>query len=141
MSVDRIEIKNYCSKDKAKIFHFVKSSNRRFNLADMPTSAKEISKGNLIKFVFRNPNFKPEKNVYEAWRGNELLGIMFLRINNKQGELPVFMIKEYQLDRVGSLLLTKAEEVFSAAEIKDISIGCGVPRYPLVSWLMLLHRR
>ena len=68
MSVDRIKIKNYCSKDKAKIFHFVKSSNRRFNLADMPTSAKEISKGDLIKFVFRNPNFKPE-NVYEAWRG------------------------------------------------------------------------
>jgi len=64
---------------------------------------------------------------------NELLGIMFLRINNKQGELPVFMIKEYQLDRVGNLLLTKAEEVFSAAEIKDISMEGGAPRYLLVS--------
>ena len=127
-----IKIERYKPGREKEVLKLLQGSGRRFQLADIPVAAGEIKQEDFEKFVLGHKDFKPE-DVFLAISKDELLGIMCIRKEENKGLVPVLVIKNHYLERVGPFLLRKAEE--SLLQVDRVIIGVGVGLIPLISWI------
>ena len=121
--------------DARKIAEFLRASHRRFQLVDAPVSAEQITQECLKTYIFRNSHFDIN-TVFLASQENELKGVMFVKRIRKEGLIPVLVVEDFYLKRIGNLLLRKAKEFLISSErskLASISIGKAIPLYPIAS--------